>query len=107
MAFVAMVAGERGGEKEVAVARYVTNPDGTSCEFAIVVADEWQRVGLGRYMMAQLIEVARARGLSSMSGEILASNMGMQKLAMQLGFAIEQSPADPALRRATLSLSRG
>jgi len=107
MAFVAMTDAGSKSEKEVGVARYVTNPDGTSCEFAIVVADEWQRVGLGRYMMAQLIEVARARGLSGMSGEILASNRGMLKLAGQMGFDIGQSPVDPALRRATLSLSRG
>ena len=106
MAFVAITGGSRN-EKEVAVARYVTNPDATSCEFAIVVADEWQRAGLGRYMMAQLIEVARTRGLASMSGEILAGNVGMQKLAVQLGFEVAQSPADPSLRRATLSLSRG
>ena len=106
MAFVAITEGGGGGEKEVAVARYVTNPDGASCEFAIVVADEWQRVGLGRYMMSQLIEVAGARGLASMSGDILAGNLGMQKLAMRLGFEIAQSPADPSLRRATLSLSR-
>jgi acetyltransferase len=107
MAFVAMVAGERGGGKEVAVARYVANPDGTTCEFAIVIADEWQRMGLGRYLMTQLIEVARARGLAIMSGEILASNQGMLKLAGQMGFEIGPSPADPALRRATLSLARG
>jgi acetyltransferase len=106
MAFVAMVAGERDGEKEVAVARYVTNPDGTTCEFAIVIADDWQRVGLGRYLMTQLIEVARARGLATMSGEILASNRGMLKLAEEMGFEIGVSPADPALRRATLSLAR-
>ena len=103
MAFVAITEDGRG-EKEIAVARYITNPDGTSCEFAIVVADEWQRTGLGRYMMGQLIEVARGRGLSSMSGEILAGNVGMQKLAMQLGFEVGPSPSDPSLRRATLSL---
>lgn len=105
MAFVAMTAGEDGSEKEVGVARYVTNPDGTSCEFAIVVADEWQRTGLGRYMMAQLIEVARARGLATMSGEILKSNHSMLRLAGSIGFQIGESPADPDLKRATLSLA--
>jgi len=104
MAFVAIFAGANGRETEVAVARYITNPDGLSCEFAIVVDDEWQRTGLGRYLMTQLIEVARARELASMSGEILAANTGMLKLAGSLGFQIGESPADPSLRRATLSL---
>ena len=105
MAFVAMTAGPGGGETEVAVARYITNPDATSCEFAIVVADPWQRTGLGRYLMTQLIEVARARGLASMSGEILAANQGMLKLAANTGFQIGESPGDATLRRATLDLS--
>jgi len=104
MAFVAIFTGPDGREAEVAVARYITNPDGSSCEFAIVVDDEWQRTGLGRYLMTQLIEVARARELASMSGEILAANTGMLKLAGSLGFQIGESPADPSLRRATLSL---
>jgi len=104
MAFVAIFASADGRETEVAVARYITNPDGLSCEFAIVVDDEWQRTGLGRYLMTQLIEVARARELASMSGEILGGNTGMLKLAGSLGFQIGESPADPSLRRATLSL---
>jgi acetyltransferase len=107
MAFVAIIAGQGGRETEVAVARYITNPDGSSCEFAIVVDDEWQRTGLGRYLMTQLIEVARARGLASMSGEILASNKSMLRLAESLGFQIGESPGDPTLRRATLDLSPG
>ena len=107
MAFVA-ITGETGkDEKEIGVARYITDPDGTACEFAIVVADAWQRAGLGRYMMARLIDVARIRGLVSMHGDILAGNRRMLKLAGEMGFAITPSPSDPALRRATLSLSRG
>lgn len=107
MAFVA-ITGEPGrDEKEIGVARFVTHPDGSSCEFAIVIADKWQRSGLGRYMLARLIDVARSRGLVTMTGEILARNQGMLKLAGQMGFEIGRSPADPALRRATISLSRG
>ena len=57
--------------------RYITNPDGETCEFAIVIADDWQRKGLGRRLMSALIEVARARGLRSMIGHVLAENRGM------------------------------
>jgi acetyltransferase len=39
MAFVATIDKE-GAEKEVGVVRYATSPDGESCEFAIVVADD-------------------------------------------------------------------
>ncbi|TAK42686.1 MAG: bifunctional acyl-CoA synthetase/GNAT family N-acetyltransferase [Betaproteobacteria bacterium] len=104
MAFVAVIE-EGGKEVEIGVVRYITNPDGDTCEFALVVADAWQRHGLGRRLMELLIEVARARGLSVMLGHILANNRGMLELCADLGFAIAESPDEPTQRRATLALA--
>jgi acetyltransferase len=104
MAFVATVPGE-GREAEVAVARYVANPDGESCEFALVVADGWQGRGLGRRLMEQLIAVARARGLRRMIGHVLAENRGMIALAQKLGFVVGDSGEGPSVRRAMLALA--
>jgi acetyltransferase len=104
MAFVASVAGA-AGEEEIGVSRYVTNPDGESCEFAIVVADDWHRKGLGRRLMSQLIDVARARGLRTMIGHVLAENRGMLTLCQGLGFVISDSPEGAMLKRATLALA--
>jgi acetyltransferase len=105
MALIAVTARD-GREEEAGVARYITNPDGASCEFAIVVDDEWQARGLGRRLMTQLIEVGRLRGLTTMSGDILAANQAMLALAASLGFAIGQVPGEAGLRRATLALER-
>jgi acetyltransferase len=104
MAFVATVAGD-AGEEEIGVVRYVTNPDGESCEFAIVIADDWHRKGLGRRLMTQLIDVARVRGLRTMIGHVLAENRGMLTLCQGLGFVIGDSPEGPMLKRATLALA--
>jgi acetyltransferase len=104
MAFVATVAGA-AGEEEIGVVRYVTNPDGESCEFAIVIADDWHRRGLGRRLMTQLVDVARARGLRTMIGHVLAENRGMLTLCQGLGFVISDSPEGPMLKRATLALA--
>jgi len=86
------------------VCRYITNPDGASCEFAIVIADEQQHRGLGRRMMTQLITVARAHGLQTMIGHVLGSNGGMLNLCQSLGFVIEDNAEDPAVKRVTLAL---
>jgi acetyltransferase len=103
MALIAVVS--RGGqEREVAVARYVTNPDHRSCEFAIVVADAWQRKGIGRRMMERLIGIARARGLKVMEGEVLARNREMLELAEGLGFGVSGITGDERVRRVTLAL---
>jgi acetyltransferase len=53
------------GERQVGVARYARLPDGESCEFAIVVADDWQGRGLASQLMKSLIAAARDRGLRS------------------------------------------
>ena len=103
MAFVA-VCEEDGREVEIGVARYVTNPDWQSCEFAIVVSDAWQGRGLGRRMLGRLIEVARLRGLKSMVGQVLAGNQGMLALCARLGFKTSDHPEDMGLKRVTLAL---
>ena len=103
MALIAVTEAE-GREREVAVCRYVTLPDGASCEFAIVVADDWQGRGLGRRMMRKLIELASGRGLERMDGWIVADNAGMLKMCAALGFAFKPEPDDSRTLRATLDL---
>ena len=63
MALVALSREADGRELEIGVARYVINPDGSSAEFAIVVADAWQGRGLGVRLLGLLAQVGRARGV--------------------------------------------
>lgn len=104
MALVAMVD-DGGREKEVGVARYIRLPDGVSCEYAIVVADEWQGRGLGYALMERLIEVAGERGVKRMMGYVLAKNSGMLKMCEELGFRIEGDADDMQMRKVELALA--
>ena len=97
MALIAVV-GEPGQEVEIGVARYVINPDSESCEFAVVVADGWQRRGIAHRLMQRLIEPARERGLRFMEGEVLANNHEMLALSQALGFTVGLDPDDPGIR---------
>ena len=90
MALIA-VTSSNGEEIEVGVARYASNPDGKSCEFAIVISDEWHHKGLAYQMMSQLIAIARDRGYIAMEGEVLAHNKEMLTLAKKLGFKMLSS----------------
>jgi acetyltransferase len=103
MALVAL-ADRPEGEIELGVCRYVINPDGTSCEFAIVVSDEWQRRGIAHLLMGQLMEAARHRNLNVMEGDVLASNHEMLALASTMGFTITPDPQDAGLRRVRVRL---
>jgi len=94
MALIALVSIE-GRDRQIAVARYVTNPDGRTCEFAIVVADDWHNKGIATELLRRLIDVARGRGLDRMDGVVLRENRGMIALAKELGFDQQSDADDP------------
>jgi acetyltransferase len=97
MALLAVIM-EKDREIEVGVARYATLPDGKSCEYAIVVADEWRHRGIGFQLMSQLMDVARSRDLETMESEVLAENIGMLALATKLRFTINTRMDTPGIR---------
>ncbi len=85
-------------EIELGVARYSTNPDGESCEFAIVIADDMHGKGLGSKLMTALMDAARQRGLKVIQGEVLSQNAHMLSLMKKLGFSIKTSQDDDSIR---------
>jgi acetyltransferase len=90
---------------QIGVTRYVATESGDSCEFAIVVADQWQHRGVGGILLRTLIDVARQKGLKTMFGDVLASNQTMFTFVARMGFRTEPVSDDPRLRRVTLALS--
>ena len=91
-------------ERIIGVSRYITNPDQTSCEFSLAIADGFAGQGLGTRMMLAIIDVARGRGLSEIIGLILSNNSRMLKLMTSLGFTIGPFPEDPGFKTATKAL---
>jgi acetyltransferase len=106
MALVAL-DGASGDEAIVGIARYVAESEkqGESGEFAIVIADAWQRHGLGRALMDLLIDGARRHGLRKLVGNILAVNTPMRALAAAVGFVMDVDPDDGRHLIATLELT--
>ena len=74
----------------VGVARYTTNPDGESAEFAVVVADAWQGRGVGRLLMRRLIECAKRIRVECRRDNAAARNFycehGYQELSITTKF---------------------
>jgi len=91
-------------ERIIGVSRYITNPDRSSCEFALVVADDFNGKGLGSRLMESIMDVARDKGLAEIDGLVLANNAGMLKLMRSLGFAVKPFPEDPDFRLCTHAL---
>ncbi len=86
------------GERIIGVSRYITNPDRSSCEFSLVVADEWSGKGIGSRLMQGIMDVARERGLKTIEGLVLSNNPAMLKLMRSLGFVVEAFAEDPDFR---------
>jgi acetyltransferase len=93
-----------GADRVVGVARYAANADGESCEFAIVVADDWQRRGLGSRLLSLLVDTATARGLKRIGGDVLAINGPMKAFVKAHGFTVNSPKHDPTLVRVELQL---
>lgn len=88
MAFVALTE-DSNMPNELGVGRYSVNPDGHSVEFAIVVADDCQRLGIGSKLMKTLMQTAKAKGMLSFEAEVLKDNEPTLEMVKKLGFSIE------------------
>ncbi len=90
-------------KKEIGVGRLILEPGRKRGEFAVVVADEYQRKGLGTKLIDMLIEIANEKGLESIYGIILPENEVMIRLCEKMGFTIKRSREEVI---ATLNLLR-
>jgi acetyltransferase len=91
-------------ERMVGVSRYVTNPDQSSCEFSLLVADEFKGKGLGSRLMESIMDAARDKGLAEIDGLVLADNGSMLRLMKSLGFAVKRFAEDPDFNLVTHAL---
>jgi acetyltransferase len=98
MALIAVTMTD-AGEEQIGVARYTTNLDKTSCEFALVVSDQWQSRGIAHHLMRNLMDVARDRNLERIQGQVLSKNSRMLDLMTSLNFSISNDPDDTAVKR--------
>ncbi|HEV8247996.1 MAG TPA: GNAT family N-acetyltransferase, partial [Polyangiaceae bacterium] len=64
----------------VAMSRYDVEPSTGLADVAFVVKDTWQHRGIGTLLLRKMAEVARSRGLSGLSADVLSSNAPMRAL---------------------------
>ncbi|KVD59396.1 GCN5 family acetyltransferase [Burkholderia ubonensis] len=88
MAFIASVDDGAGRSHTLGAVRAVTDPDNETTEFAIGIRPDQKGKGLGRLLMARIIEYARSRGTAWMIGEALRENTAMIALARACGFTV-------------------
>ena len=84
---VSLIVTEMHGAKEVAVALAELACDRSSDtgEIAVVVRDDWQRKGIGTFLLGQLVRIAHEGGLAYLRADLFADNYPMRRLLYALG----------------------
>jgi acetyltransferase len=87
----------------IAVGRLSRLPGTRDAEVAVLVADQYQHLGLGSELLVRLIHIARDERLSRVIATILLENMAMRRLVSRHGFQI-QGDADMGVLQTVLAL---
>jgi GNAT superfamily N-acetyltransferase len=87
----------RDTSRLVGEAVLVSVPGSARSEFALSVADAWQRKGIGAALLADLECRARMRGANYLYGDVLRTNIAMKNLARKAGVALRSPFTDARL----------
>jgi acetyltransferase len=94
---------QQGSRTIIGAGRVIVEPDGKSGEFAVLVGDQWQGLGLGSRLMDYIVTVARDMRLERIFGYVMANNYKMLRLCEKKGFSLE--PLDEDTAKLSLALS--
>ncbi|MGQ9530213.1 MAG: bifunctional acetate--CoA ligase family protein/GNAT family N-acetyltransferase [Candidatus Bathycorpusculaceae bacterium] len=87
----------------IGVALLSLEPGRKNGEFAVVVGDQWQGLGLGSKLVDYIIEIGKEMRLKTIYGFVISENAKMIHLCTKKGFRIE--PVDSETSKAVMELS--
>ena len=73
----------------IGVGRLIIDPLGKRGEYAVLVGDKWQGLGVGLKLMETLVQIAKDKRLEKIYGYIMSDNYKMLNLCEGLGFKTE------------------
>jgi acetyltransferase len=101
---VAIVAElQQDNKRIIGAGRIIVEPDGKSGEFAVLVGDQWQGVGLGSRLMDYIVTLGKDMRLERIFGYVMANNYKMLRMCEKKGFGLE--PLDEETVNLSLALS--
>ena len=101
MAFIAI---EEVSGRMLGVVRLHDDTNGENAEFAILLRSHLKGHGLGWLMMKHMIAYAKAKGLKTVHGQVLAENATMLLMCGELGFHTLDDAGERGLKVVTLPL---
>jgi acetyltransferase len=85
---------ENGEPEILGVGRLSKARGRNEAEFALLVSDDWQRLGLGTELLKRLVQIGRAEKLKRITATILADNHAMQQITRHFGFKLKHNSGD-------------
>ena len=67
-------------------------------EFSMLIADRFQRQGLGTELLRRLVQIAGDEKLDLITADILTDNMAMQRISEKLGFRCDRIMGEPMVK---------
>ncbi|GIX43134.1 MAG: hypothetical protein KatS3mg129_2867 [Leptospiraceae bacterium] len=86
---IAIIALDPEENKILGVGRLSHHPYTKESEFAIIIADKYQGLGLGKKLLSKLLEIGKKENKEIIYGIILKENIPMIKVCEKLGFSIK------------------
>ncbi|MBW2995081.1 GNAT family N-acetyltransferase [Candidatus Woesearchaeota archaeon] len=87
MAIIAEV-NENGKKKMAGVVRLIADNNKQTAELAVVVADPWQKKGLGNELVDYMLKIAKEMGIKKIYADLLKSNYVVRHMLEKRGFEI-------------------
>jgi acetyltransferase len=82
-------------DKEIiGIARLIKGHSANEAEFALLIADAWQKMGMGTELLKLLVKIGRAEKLQRITGRILAANTAMLEVSRNIGFELQWRAED-------------
>ncbi len=89
IAIIAEVEDE-GRKKMAGVVRLIADQYNETAEYAIVIADPWQNLGLGNKFTDYIHKIAKARGIKKIYANVMTQNHIMQHMFRARGYKMEK-----------------
>jgi GNAT superfamily N-acetyltransferase len=89
-----------GHEKIIGGGRYIAFKDeegADSAEFAMIVEEDYQGLGLGKLILKHLMSIARAKGINRFEAEVLPANDRMLNLLRKTGLPMSMVTRDESV----------
>jgi acyl-CoA hydrolase/GNAT superfamily N-acetyltransferase len=80
---------EAHGEEIIAIGGYYLDQKTNRAEVAFIVRDDWQRRGIGSFIMKHLAGIAMRNGIAGFTAEVLRDNKAMQAVINHSGLKVQ------------------